>query len=246
MPTGAIESPAASERTTCPAVTETHGDRRLVHLGCGPNCSPTCWTEYDGSWQVRLIGMPGWIRWLPRTLYRRLVKEPLVWPTHVKYLDLRKKLPFPPGSVDAIYASHVLEHLYRDEAKRLVAECHRVLKPGGMLRLAVPSLRYFAERYLASQSDDAADQFMRLLHVRSEQGVRNPLLRLYHLCGGDFHSHKWMYDAASLTLVFRSAGFASVRERSCHDSDIPEITLVESRTRVSPSEGFAVEGVKER
>jgi SAM-dependent methyltransferase len=245
MPTGAIASPAASERPSCPVVAKPHADRHLVHLGCGPNCSPTSWIDFDGSWQARMIGMPGWILWLPRAVYTRMVKKPLVWPSHVRYLDLRKKLGFPSSSVDAVYASHVLEHLYRDEARCLVAECHRVLKPGGVLRLAVPNLRFYAERYLASERPEAADDFVRSLLLRSEEALRNPLLRFYQLCGGDFHSHKWMYDPASLALVLRSAGFSSVSERSCHDSEIPEIKLVESTTRVSPSEGFAVEGVKE-
>jgi predicted SAM-dependent methyltransferase len=47
---------------------------------------------------------------------------------------------FADGSIDAIYAAHVLEHLgYRDELPRALAECCRVLKPGGDFMISVPN-----------------------------------------------------------------------------------------------------------
>lgn len=57
-------------------------------------------------------------------------------------------LPFASDSVDAVYHSHVLEHLGRDDAKALLHECFRVLKPGGILRVVVPDLEGIARAYL--------------------------------------------------------------------------------------------------
>ncbi len=52
-------------------------------------------------------------------------------------LDLDKDpLPFPDGSVDEVYASHVLEHLLKWE--ELVIEVHRVLKPRSRFEIIVP------------------------------------------------------------------------------------------------------------
>lgn len=51
-------------------------------------------------------------------------------------LDISKPLPFPDGSVEEVYASHVLEHILHWE--QVVKEIHRVLKPGGMCELIVP------------------------------------------------------------------------------------------------------------
>lgn len=45
-------------------------------------------------------------------------------------------LPFPSDSVDEIYCSHILEHLW--EWENLVLDCHRMLKPGGLLTIRVP------------------------------------------------------------------------------------------------------------
>jgi predicted SAM-dependent methyltransferase len=71
--------------------------------------------------------------------------------------DLRQGLPFADGACDAVYHSHVLEHLRPEEAQQLLAECHRVLKPGGTLRIAVPDLEGIARQYLSSLEAATSD-----------------------------------------------------------------------------------------
>lgn len=66
----------------------------------------------------------------------------------VRRLDARKPLPFADGEVDAVYHSHVLEHLTTGEAAGLLAECFRVLRPGGVVRVVVPDLEGIARAYL--------------------------------------------------------------------------------------------------
>ncbi|MDZ7771611.1 MAG: methyltransferase domain-containing protein [Balneolaceae bacterium] len=55
----------------------------------------------------------------------------------VRRHDLREGLPFGEGTVDACYSSHVLEHLDEEEADFFIREQRRVLRPGGVLRVAV-------------------------------------------------------------------------------------------------------------
>ena len=64
--------------------------------------------------------------------------------------DLRHGLPVPSDSFDAAYGSHVLEHLDPDAASRLLRECYRILRPGGILRIVVPDLETIARLYLDS------------------------------------------------------------------------------------------------
>jgi SAM-dependent methyltransferase len=66
----------------------------------------------------------------------------------VRSWDINHGLPFGSEEVDACYASHVLEHLRRDQARFLLLECFRVLRPGGIIRLAVPDLEGVAREYL--------------------------------------------------------------------------------------------------
>lgn len=46
-----------------------------------------------------------------------------------------RRMPFPDGSFDLVYASHVLEHIQWDEVESTVAEWARILKPGGALEV---------------------------------------------------------------------------------------------------------------
>lgn len=83
----------------------------------------------------------------------------------VREYDLRKGLPYPDGSFDAVYHSHVLEHLDPTSAEAMLRECVRVLKPEGVLRIVVPDLEGIAQEYLrtlemaANASDNPAAVF---------------------------------------------------------------------------------------
>ncbi|MGC2855632.1 FkbM family methyltransferase [Novispirillum sp. DQ9] len=64
--------------------------------------------------------------------------------------DIQTPLPLEDESCDAVYHSHVLEHLPRRHALAFLTECFRVVRPGGMLRVAVPDLEQICRAYLAS------------------------------------------------------------------------------------------------
>jgi SAM-dependent methyltransferase len=81
--------------------------------------------------------------------------------TAVLQHDLIKGLPFKDNHFDAVYHSHVLEHLAPDEGAAMIRECYRVLKPNGILRVVVPDLEQIARLYLqqhelACQGDKVA------------------------------------------------------------------------------------------
>ncbi len=66
----------------------------------------------------------------------------------VQRVNLLRRLPFADGDFDAIYSSHVLEHFAPATAEVLLRECHRLLKPGGILRTVVPDLENVCREYL--------------------------------------------------------------------------------------------------
>lgn len=59
-----------------------------------------------------------------------------------------RKLPYADGSVDVLYASHILEHFdYDNEVDAVLAEWVRVLRPGGLLQISVPDVsKYCRDR----------------------------------------------------------------------------------------------------
>ena len=91
-----------------------------LNLGCGSRCHPE-WTNID----IAARG-PGVIR-------------------H----DLSRGIPLLGASCAVVYHAAALEHLRRPDAAAFVLECHRVLKPGGVLRVGVPDLEKICRLYLA-------------------------------------------------------------------------------------------------
>lgn len=79
--------------------------------------------------------------------------------------DLRKPIPLPGSCADVVYHSHLLEHLSKSEGSRLLADCYRILKPGGIIRIAVPDLEQLARLYIEKMEkavagdEEAAHQY---------------------------------------------------------------------------------------
>lgn len=62
--------------------------------------------------------------------------------------DVNQGIPFSEDKFEAVYHSHILEHLSPQQGRELIYECFRVLKPGGTLRVVVPDLEEIAQLYL--------------------------------------------------------------------------------------------------
>jgi len=62
--------------------------------------------------------------------------------------DMRQQtLLFPDESLGAIYCSHVIEHISIKEARKLLKEFHRVLKPGAICRIVTPDMQQMIDHY---------------------------------------------------------------------------------------------------
>lgn len=226
---------------------------KKLHLGCGLN-TPEGWINLDGSGNAWLAKHPNLKRAL-KTL--RILPESafeIPWKPDLLIHDVRKGLPFPSGSLSAIYASHLLEHLYLEEAKRLLGECFRVLGPGGILRAVVPDLKAIVEEYTGKRHFEhssvpngelsPADQLNRRLGFKGSEPPSGSWTYRFYSAWKDFHGHKWMYDAESLIGYFRGAGFSDVCGMPFHESRIGAIAEVEEASRVLDGAGICVEGMK--
>lgn len=64
-------------------------------------------------------------------------------------LDVTRGLPFPDASVDCIFGEHFIEHLTHEDSIRFLADCYRVLRAGGVCRVATPDLAHIVRSYTA-------------------------------------------------------------------------------------------------
>jgi len=225
---------------------------RLLHLGCALTAPPQ-WVNVDGSWSAWLARKPA-----IKALVKRLKLIPastaaLEWPSNIVVHDLRKLLPFADASFDAVYSSHVVEHLYRSQAVAMLREAYRVLKPGGLCRNLVPDLRAMIEEYLGQRKimawasgveDDPARQFNQRMFIMPETPPKQRFLYRLYSNSSNFHQHKQMYDADSLKRLMEEAGFVNCQPQPPLQSRIPTIELVEKIDRAT--DGAIIEGVKPR
>jgi predicted SAM-dependent methyltransferase len=123
--------------------------------------------------------------------------------------DLTRPLPFPYGSVDEIYSSHVLEHFtYPRPLLGVLEECHRILKPGGRIRIAVPNARIFLQAYFEPDGFDREKFCNEPVGLKFQSRI--DVVNFIAYLGGD---HKFMFDSENLPLVIAEAGFRDVRLR---------------------------------
>lgn len=147
--------------------------------------------------------------------------------------DLCQGLPFASESCSAVFGEHVIEHFSKSDAERLLAECYRVLQPGGVLRLSTPD----AARYLQSYANGG--EFLR--HPSFGQPIETPLDRINMMMRED-GQHLWVYDAASLLLGLRRAGFSSAVEQNFGASLHSVMRNIDSAARAF--ESLYVEAIK--
>ena len=220
-----------------------------LNIGCGLDIT-SGYQNLDNSLSLRIQNRR-WLR-VPVQLFERLLGRRLYtrFPEGVRWWDVNRGLPYQDDFVAAIYSSHMLEHLPRQEAEAFLREAYRVLAPSGVFRLALPDLEMKAREYLSqlerlrggSFGGLPADQFMQdsRLGLKTRWTLRRPASIYRALSARE--GHYWMWDALSLIALLRQIGFHHVWERSFQDSLIPEVCQLDVESR--RDESFYVEAQK--
>ena len=139
-----------------------------LHLGCGPHIKPG-WENLDLQ--------PG---------------------NGGKQADLTKPLPYLKDSVSYIFSEHFIEHISREQGVKMLKECFRVLKPGGVLRISTPNLEVLVLDYL----DNKLTRWGSVWLPNTRAQLINEGMRSW--------GHQFLYDIEELTLVLEEAGFQQV------------------------------------
>lgn len=196
-----------------------------LHYGCGMMIGPS-WYNCDGSPTLRLRRLP---------LLGPLI-QPLIasrFPDDAHYGNIVAGLNLPPASCDAIFCSHVLEHLALDDFRVAIRNTHRYLKPGGIFRLIVPDLEQCARGYLSAQDPGAASRYMGYTHTGRKSRPQG-LIGLLREHFGNSH-HLWMWDYKGIAQELSEAGFVGIRRYAFGDDKSPAFREVEIKDRFDDS-----------
>jgi len=111
------------------------------------------------------------------------------------------------ASVDAVWSSHNIEHLFAHEVPLALGEFHRVLKPGGFVLITLPDLQQIAQLVVADKLEEVA--------YVSPAGPIRPLDCLFGLApaiaqGNEFMAHRTGFTATTLQHHVAGAGFVDL------------------------------------
>ena len=167
-----------------------------LNIGCG--------TDYK----------KGWIN-IDNNTDNNIEKLDLNW-------DLRNRLPFDEGSVDFIYSEHFFEHLTPEEAHKTIQDLMILLKPGGVMRIAMPDLEVVVNNYLNTPlSKDPVIKTYKIDFIKTRAEWMNMSFRWW--------GHKWLYDYEELQRRLKDAGYTKVVRCKINESKHPELRKIESR-----------------
>ncbi|TCZ52282.1 class I SAM-dependent methyltransferase [Roseicella aquatilis] len=163
----------------------------VLHVGCGVADPTRLPVEFFGATEWREL---------------RLDIDPAVAPDIVS--SITDMAAVESGSVQAVWSSHNLEHLYWHEVPVALREFRRVLAPGGFALITLPDLQQVAELIALDRLEEPA--------YLSPAGAITPLDILYGHCasiasGNGFMGHRTGFTARTLEAALIAAGFSGVR-----------------------------------
>jgi hypothetical protein len=161
--------------------------KTVLHAGCGPKGTPIP-ERFNGWEEIRLDA-------------NAAVEPDIV-------ADIASMPNVANDSMDAVFSSHTLEHLYAHEADMALLEFYRVLKPGGQLLLTLPDFQQAAAYIARGQFEDVL--------YDSAAGPITALdvcfgLRCAVAKGNTFMAHRNGFSPKTLENSLTKAGFDEVR-----------------------------------
>lgn len=187
-----------------------------VNVGSGLNVVPG-WINVDGNFNLLFKRFPkpflkliykftGIKKWFELGYFVNTLRSNYFIHHNIKY-----GLPFHDESVDYIYSSHLLEHLFKEDAWTLLNEMYRILRKNGIIRIVVPDLEYVVELYKQNKKEEALEY----VFPNSK--------------ADDFSRHRYMYDFEMLSSLLGKVGFHSIKKWEFQKGEIPDVNLLDNR-----------------
>jgi predicted SAM-dependent methyltransferase len=157
------------------------------------------------------------------------------------YLDATKKFPIKENSVSYIFSEHFIEHITRQKAQYFLNECFRVLKQGGIIRIATPDIENLSRVYLDN------NEKVKLINERNKTHGYQFCLYSIDILNKEFleDQHLCLYDANSLEKILVTIGFFNVTRQRIRESQHSTLSGIEQHdTGITDEFTLVVEAIK--
>ncbi len=153
------------------------------------------------------------------------------------YMDAGKPFPLPDNSFDYVFSEHLFEHLTFPQAQNMLKECYRVMKPGAVMRIATPNLRFLLDLY-----ENPEKPIHKAYMEFSVKNLGMPQTPVYVI--NRFHTswgHKIVYDMETLSKLLTDNEFKNITPCEMSKSEHPALNGVESHFKIFPYEFIHLE-----
>ncbi len=155
----------------------------------------------------------------------------------VLVMDASRSYPFPDESFDYIFSEHMFEHLDINEQQIMLSECFRVLRYGGVLRIAMPDFNFLVD--LVNNPDSEVNRrYLAWSYATYIQGKISidsndyPVYVVNNFMQG--WGHKFIHNPASLKNLAVKAGFSDITHTVPGDSSFPDLCQLERHDQEIP------------
>ena len=165
----------------------------------------------------------------------------------VMFLNATKRFEFADNSFDYIFSEHMIEHVDYASGLFMLGECHRVLKPGGIVRITTPNLRTIIDIY-QNPGVGIHPAYMRWAHKHFLGAIPSNSPGFFFNNFVRAWGHQFIYDPDTLGIAFVKVGFVEVIDRLLNESEHEELQNLEAIDRMPPGflqlESLTLEGRK--
>jgi predicted SAM-dependent methyltransferase len=163
------------------------------------------------------------------------------------HMDATRPFPLRDNAFGYVFSEHMIEHIDYACAASMLRECHRVLQPGGVIRIVTPNLDALIELLSSPRAGLRQEYYeffsRRLLpagHPPTAASVANAFVRSW--------GHQFIYDEPTLRLLLEEAGFSAVVRKKLGESEHAALAGIEHESRYPPGlldfESLALEATK--
>ena len=151
------------------------------------------------------------------------------------FMDASHPFPFSDNTFQYVFAEHMIEHLDFTSGAGMLAECARVLMPGGKIRIATPDLAVLLDLYRPDKSP-VQQQYINWITNRFLPGTgpANDVMVINNAFRN--WGHQFIYDKPFLIAALRSAGFSAIEVCKVGESSDPYLTNLEKHGKLLDNE----------